>query len=603
MKKTLLLLVLPWLLNTMATSAPTLVKSVPSDGASGISLSSKIVLQFSEEVVVGTGSCQLNGTTLAPTLASKYVTFQPTGLEYLSSYTFTIPAGAFKSKTGEAYLGSTFTFTTLPKPQPAAKLYDAVVAKDGTGNYTSVQKAIDAMPENRTQPWLIFVKNGVYDELVRISPTKRFVHLIGQDREKTIIQYKINCAGKIGDLGWEYSANRVGLAAGSVVVIESTDFFTENISYINTWGYETQNGPQALAIQTRNDRAVFNNVKMISFQDTWQTTSNSNDRHYSKNCFIEGAVDFIYSSGECYFDSCTLNIARAEGAVIVAPSHGTDVKWGYVFTNTTITAPRLTNLYYGRPWHNAPKTAFVNTKLAKNTSIYPAGWIDHMGGLPAIFADYKTTNYLGSPVDMSQRISRYWITDPTTGLRVESDAQKTLTAEQAANYTVRNVLSGTDNWRPEEMCKVIGKPMPVKNGDLLTWNPIAYAICYVITKNDSVIGFTKDTTFSMNAPGNYQIQAANEYGGLSSFSATITKTNTALAQNKWSDFTFELNNNTLRIKGLKSTAKLSIYSMSGVLLESTPIEGDAEKVLLQQRPCIIRLSSEQNVKTMKFIPN
>ena len=86
-------------------------------------------------------------------------------------------------------------------------------------------------------------------------------------------------------------------------------------------------------------RLLFNKVGMYSYQDTWITTSKSNYRHYVKDSFIEGAVDFIYNSGNVYFDNDTLNIVRKSGGYIVAPSHQKDVEWGYVFMNNVITAP------------------------------------------------------------------------------------------------------------------------------------------------------------------------------------------------------------------------------------------------------------------------
>ena len=97
----------------------------------------------------------------------------------------------------------------MERPRPHAKTFNAVVAADGTGNYTTVQAAIDAAPADRTTPYLIFVKNGVYNELVRIPENKPFIHLIGQDRDRTILQYKINCGGEsgTGDPAWDYSCN------------------------------------------------------------------------------------------------------------------------------------------------------------------------------------------------------------------------------------------------------------------------------------------------------------------------------------------------------------------------------------------------------------
>lgn len=72
------------------------------------------------------------------------------------------------------------------------QIFHAVVAQDGTGQYSTVQSAINAAPDNSESPWLIFVKNGSYNEQVIVPKSKRFIHLIGQDKEKTIIHHKLN---------------------------------------------------------------------------------------------------------------------------------------------------------------------------------------------------------------------------------------------------------------------------------------------------------------------------------------------------------------------------------------------------------------------------
>jgi pectin methylesterase-like acyl-CoA thioesterase len=482
-------------------------------------------------------------------------------------------------------------------------VYDAVVAADGSGNYKTVQQAINAMPDNRTLPWLIFVKNGIYNELVRVPSTKAKLHLIGQDKEKTIIQYKINYAGTSSDLGWEFSNIRLGVADGSTVVVDAPDFFTENISYINSWGYGQKSGPQALALISNGDRIVVNNCKLLSYQDTWKTTSYSYNRGYSKNCFIEGAVDFIYSSGDYYFDNCTLNINRTSGGYIVAPSHDASSKWGYIFMNCSIIAPTYTTVYLGRPWHNAPKTSFVNTTLGRYLSIYPVGWYEQMGGIPAIFADYNTRNYLGDAVDLSKRINYYWFTDSNTGQKVEGYAQKTLTPEQVASYTVRNVLSGSDTWHPDEKTVLLNAPEVSLLGDKLSWPTVPYAICYALTRNDSIAGFTTDSSIVLTQPGVYKLQAVNEFGGLSNFSSSVTKTLTGKAEIRTESLQVYIHGKLLHVEGLLSEGIVQLYSMNGVLLEQFTLHENAVRSLNRTTACLIRFSNQQGVLTLKYLPN
>ena len=168
-----------------------LVQVVPGNNSQNVLITSKIVLVFSEDVVLGEGTCQLNGVTMQPTsVVSKYATFVPSGLEYSTPYTFQIAADAFRSKSGgQSFAGQEIAFVTEDAPKPQPKVYDAVVSADGSGQYASVQSAIDAAPTGRTTPWLIFIKKGRYNEHIVVPESKPHIHLIGQDRDETVITF------------------------------------------------------------------------------------------------------------------------------------------------------------------------------------------------------------------------------------------------------------------------------------------------------------------------------------------------------------------------------------------------------------------------------
>ena len=487
-------------------TAPVLVSSNPANGATGASATGSIVLTFDERVKVGTGNATLNGEEIAPTVTGKTAVFQYAGLDYNKEYSFTIPAGVITDRSGNAYAGTTINFTTMERTQPAARIYDAVVAADGSGDYKTVQEAIDAAPVDRAFPWLIFIKNGEYKGHVDVPANKPYLHFIGQERDKVIITDDKLCGGD----------NAVHVSVGATVVVNSNNCYFDNLTLENSWGHDKQAGPQALALNTAGDRTVFKNVAMLSYQDTWITPSTSNYRVYAKDCFIEGAVDFIYNSGNIYIDNTTLYINRKSGGYIVAPSHAADVKWGYVFMNCTITAPgnpAETDVWLGRPWHNQPKTVFINTTA--EVTIPAAGWYEKMGGLPALWAEYNTMDGDGNPVDLSQRRSSYW-KEGENGEQVwVHNVKNVLTAEEAAQYTVKNVLSGSDNWQPEIITESCAAPKATIEGSKITWQAVPYAICYVILKNNEVAGFTTDCEFAYEAGAEYKVFAANEQGGLS----------------------------------------------------------------------------------------
>lgn len=488
--------------------APKLVNSNPAHGATGASATGSIVLTFDERIKAGSGTATLGEESIVPTINGKTAIFQYSGLNYNKEYTFTLPAGVITDRSGNSFEGVTLTFTTMERIQPTARLYDAIVAADGSGDYLTVQEAIDAAPAGRALPWLIFIKNGEYKGHVDVPKNKPYLHFIGQDRDKVIITDDRLCGGD----------NAVHVSVGATVVVNSNDCYFDNLTLENSWGHDKQAGPQALALNTSGDRTIFKNVAMLSYQDTWITPSTSNYRAYAKDCFIEGAVDFIYNSGNIYIDNTTLYINRKSGGYIVAPSHGGDVAWGYVFMNCTITAPGVpseTDVWLGRPWHNSPKTVFINTRA--EVTIPAAGWYETMGGLPVLWAEYNTMDGDGNPVDLSQRRSSYYYTDSNGEKVWTHNVKNTLTAEEAAQYTIKNVLSGSDNWQPAVITESCDAPKPVISEDKteITWEAVPYAICYVITCDDVVVGFTTECKYSYSEGGTYKVYAANEYGSIS----------------------------------------------------------------------------------------
>lgn len=511
--------------------APVLVNAIPADGSDGASATGSIVLTFNEKIKAGEGVAMLGGEELQPIVSGRSVVYRYSGLHYATSYTFTLPAGAITDRSGNAFEGTTITFKTMERTQPEPRLFDAVVAQDGSGDYTTVQAAVDAAPAGRVKPWLIFVKNGRYKEHVDIPAGKPYLHIIGQSRDKAVILDDLLCGG----------ANALHVSVGATVVVNSNDCMFENITLENSYGHEHQTGPQALALNTTGDRTIFNNMAMLSYQDTWITPSKSSYRAFVKNSLIEGAVDFIYNSGDIYLEGDTLLINRKSGGYIVAPSHAADVAWGYVFNHCVITAPGVpseTSVWLGRPWHNFPKTVFLNTRA--EVTIPATGWYETMGGLPAIWADWNTVDADGNPLDLSQRRDTYYYTDSSTGEKVYGTAKNHLTDEEAAQYTIKNVLSGTDNWQPELKTEACEAPVPVAVGRTISWPSVPFAICYVVSCGDDVVSITTATEYEIPSGGEtdiakYRVQAVNEYGGLSAAavpsdatSITETKTGTAV---------------------------------------------------------------------------
>jgi len=582
-------------------TAPTLISSVPVEASTNASANGSIVLTFDEKMKVGSGNCNLGATTLTPSFGSKTVTFPYTKLAYNTDFTFTVPAGALTDMSGNAYTGITLNFKTMNRPQPIAKIFDAIVAADGTGNYSTLQAAISATPDNSGLAYLIFVKNGNYTGHVEIPASKPNIHLIGQSRDSVIVSDNRLC----GDDGNGTPVYHVSL--GATVVVNAANTYFENITFQNSVGYLNQTGPQALAMYSNNDKIAFKNCTLRSYQDTYLTsTRNAADRHYLLNCRVEGAVDFIYGGGDVFFDACTVFCTRLAGGYIVAPSHSVATQWGYVFSNCTLDGSNGTVTYLGRPWQGAPKTSFFNTTA--KIGIYPGGWYYKMGAIPAIFADYNTMDATGSQLDLSQRISNYEydvkdangvVTSTVTGV-----AKKSFTDTEAAQYTLDNVVQGTDNWDPRILTEATDVPANVINtAGTLTWNATNYAICYLVLRNNKVVGMTTSLTYTDGeyaANAQYAVVAVAASGALSQKTMASNSSNSTAVKNATATKVIAYGeNNVLYLSNLPAQAKVELYSFSGKLLLSQQVKSSTATFQMLENNAIVRVISTNETVVLK----
>lgn len=514
------------------TTPPQLVSTSPAHGTATASAAGNFVLKFNERVKAGDADVTLDGKILNGTFGSKTVTYPYSGLAYGTPYVLDIPEGAITDMAGNSLLATKIEFTTMNRPQPQPRLYDAVVATDGTGDYTTIQSAIDAAPQGRISPWLIFVKNGDYEELVKIPATKPYIHLIGQNRDKVVVKFWINNGGS-NDLGWEYSTNNPASKAygyQGVFQVDATDFYVENITFYNSYGVESKAGPMGLAMRSCNDRQSFHNCSFRSFQDTWfTTTTNVSDRHYVDNCLIEGAVDYFYGAGDIYVENSTFRAARASGSVTFAPCHNSGTKYGYVIDGCVFDGPG-NNHKFGRAWQNEPIAVLLNCKL--NTEFVPEGWSEwHIA--PKLFAEYNTVDSEGNLVDLSNRRTTYRHEtkgEDSSTVTTTVTRRAILTDDEAATYTYENVTSGNDGWNPRAYFEAVDAPAKItREGNTFSWEPSKYAICYVISDTEGKTAYITDKpVFIADPQKNYNICPVNEYGSLGKPVALVADSTTGV---------------------------------------------------------------------------
>ena len=277
------------------------------------------------------------------------------------------------------------------------------VSQDDSGDYKTIQAAIDAVAEGEEAT--ILVKAGTYEGLVKVgtrqkTSTKR-ISLIGEGMDETIIT---SSDGK----------NTIGSGKDvrdyATLAVFASDFYAQGLCIQNAGG---KAAGQALALHVDGDRQTFYRCKIAGYQDTHRTKKGT--RSYYKECVIEGATDYIYAGGTCWFERCTLN--SVAGGYITAPEDitvyataedGTKMWLGFIFNACTVTKSadvKDNSVSLGRCWGEEKcGVMFLNCQL--NNVIKKAGW-DTMGGndgTKSYYAEYKSRSG-SSLADVSGRIS------------------------------------------------------------------------------------------------------------------------------------------------------------------------------------------------------
>ena len=329
-------------------------------------------------------------------------------LSYGESYFVRISPGVLKDFAG---ITDGWKFTT--KAMPARNPGRVVVAPDGNADFCTVQGAVDQIEPHRTQPAIIFIRKGRYEEFVRIGRERRHVHLVGEERKGTVIA----CANneKLNP-GWIQRA---------VLGVEADDFVLENLTVQNTTPYK---GSQAEAVTLNAERCVLRNADFLSFQDTL----NLSGRVYVADCYVEGDVDYVWGYGTACFERCELRSMHSGYLVQARNPAG---RSGYDFLDCKLTAaPDVQKCWLARieaARFPASHVAFI--RCAMGAHIMPAAWqITGPASEALRYEEFASTDPDGKPLDTSRRDS----------------AAKQLTAGQAAELSAERVLAGSDGWKP-----------------------------------------------------------------------------------------------------------------------------------------------------------
>ena len=269
----------------------------------------------------------------------------------------TLPTGGTSGATTSACPGATQTIT---------------VAANGSGNYTTIQAAINSISSSNSKLVEINVKAGTYAEQVSIN--KPFVCMVGDDATTTIIT---NTAG-------------TDIVNGGTVLLTGNDFSATNITFENSAG----NGAgQAVALMAKGSRQQFRSCRFVSYQDTLYTNTGT---QYFRDCYIQGDTDYIFGDATAVFENCTMNNV-AQGTAVTAPRTPQDTTYGLVIIGGSLTANPTTStvpsgsVYLGRPWGPYGAVAYLNVNMGAH--INANGWTTMSNNdlTNVRFYEYKST--------------------------------------------------------------------------------------------------------------------------------------------------------------------------------------------------------------------
>jgi len=405
----------------------------------------------------------------------------------------------------------------LPALFSTAQVYDLVVAKDGTGNYTTVQEAINAAPTGTTRT-TIFIKKGIYNEKLYLGShsvsISKIISLIGENRDSVILTWN-DYNGKSIYYYNATSPSTSGTPQSASMTVNAADFYMENLTVQNSY-----TSAQAVALYTLGDRQTFKNCRIVGFQDTQDLKKGR--RTFFYRCLIEGGTDFICAGGTAYYYQCTLK-SLSGGQFITAPEDisyfatlpsAKKLNYGFIFKDCDLVAgPGLSanSVYLGRPWADNSGSIFLNCRMGSH--IRSLGWSIWNSGTPnntySSFAEFQSMNATGTAlVDVSGRVS--WSIQ--------------LTVADVNNYLKLNTIYASLGLSPvfDPISMVVG-PTPVsavnKNEQSLQWTEVSGAKGYVVFANGSALGFSNtgsftDTVTRSTAPV-YTVYTVGAHGNLS----------------------------------------------------------------------------------------
>jgi pectinesterase len=299
------------------------------------------------------------------------------------------------------------------------KKYDILVAKDGTGNFSSIQEAVNSIRDFALAPTRIFIKNGIYHEKLVIPSWKTRITLTGESKDSTIIT-NADYSGKAYPGKDFMGRDKFNTFTSYTVLVAGDDFTAENLTFENAAGPVGQ----AVALHVEGDRCIVRNCRLLGNQDTLYVGKECSRQYYT-GCYIEGTTDFIFGASTVVFSDCIIHSKK--DSYVTAASTTQYQPYGFVFLHCRLTADTAaTKVFLGRPWRAYGAVIFADCWLGSH--ILPAGWHNWD----------KVTN------EQTARYAEYKSSGPGATVMARVPWSRQLSAKEAKKLTLANIFGDWD---------------------------------------------------------------------------------------------------------------------------------------------------------------
>ena len=263
---------------------------------------------------------------------------------------------------------------------------DIIVAQDGTGDFFSIQVAVNSVrdfrPEGRT---VILIKKGIYNEKLIIPAWKEKITLLGEDANETVISWN------------DHAKTNMGTSKTYTLLVQGDDTELRNLTIENN----AEPVAQAVALHVEANRVRVVGCRLLGNQDTVYLGKGGMQQFFEQ-CYIEGTTDFIFGPATAWFENCDLYCKK--NSCITAASTPENIAIGFVFNHCRVSAaPDVTQVFLGRPWRPFAATVFMNCELPR--AIAPEGWDNWRNPDNELTARYAEFNNSGEGADTSKRVA------------------------------------------------------------------------------------------------------------------------------------------------------------------------------------------------------